>query len=174
MKSATIRKIAIVGPESTGKSTLAAQLARELGTVWVPEFAREYLENLARPYEQKDLLAIAKGQLALEENQLSKANGLLICDTNLLVIQIWSSYKYGSVSKELQGLIQLEAYELHLLTDIDLPWEFDPMRENPDLKERQELFEIYKNELLASRVRFTILTGNEQQRLKKAMAAIGA
>ena len=163
------RKIAIVGPESTGKTTLAQQLAEKLHTVWVPEYAREYLEQLERPYERKDLIDMAKGQLALERNLLSKAQKYLICDTNFLVIKIWSEFKYGTLDPLLEELSNLNSFDLHFLTYIDLPWTFDPQRENPDLEDRARLFELYEAQLKQGRHSYHVLKGNQEDRLQAAM-----
>jgi len=162
-------KIAIVGPESTGKTTLAERLALSLKTAWVPEYAREYLDRLDRPYRQEDLTAIARGQLLIEEQRLAQAQKYLICDTNLLVIKIWSEYKYGSLDPRLAKLIDLHAYSIHFLTYIDLPWTYDPQRENPDLEERKELFQLYEDELKKQGLRYHILKGNEKERLASAL-----
>src|SRR5690606_31123528 len=90
--AARMKKVVILGPESTGKSTLSQQLATHYHTEWVPEYARQYLEELGRPYEQHDLLTIAAGQLGLEDEMAQKAQGLLICDTDLYVIKVWSEH----------------------------------------------------------------------------------
>lgn len=171
---AEIQKIAIVGPESTGKSSLAAQLAEALGTAWVPEYARKYLQQIDRPYLQEDLTEIARGQLALEEAWLPKAKDFLICDTNLLVIKIWSEFKYGNLLPELENLIDLGAYKLHFLTYIDLPWTFDPLRENPSLEDREELFSLYKTNLEEAGVDHQVLKGGEDERLTEALSACRA
>ena len=89
-------KIVLIGPESTGKSTLSAQLADYYHTVWVREFAREYIEGLKRPYEETDLLKIAKGQIELEEEALKTEKRIVFFDTNLIVIKVWSLNAYKS------------------------------------------------------------------------------
>jgi NadR type nicotinamide-nucleotide adenylyltransferase len=164
------KRIAIVGPESTGKTTLAEQLAAELNTLWVPEYARTYLENLERPYVEADLIDIARGQLQAEKQALPRSNDYLICDTNLLVVYIWSLFKYGRVAAELQALMNLESYDLHLLTDIDLPWTYDPQRENPDVEDRKRLFDMYEQELLKGGHPYKVISGSEAERLTQALA----
>jgi deoxyadenosine/deoxycytidine kinase len=141
-----IRKIAITGPESTGKSILAEQLAFHFHTAWVPEYAREYLENIGRPYEEKDILSIAKGQLASEAAYMKSADKYLFCDTELLVTKIY------------------------LLCDIDRPWEYDPMREHPD--KRQYLYDLYYNELNNRRFPFAVIRGTGAGRLPFAVKTI--
>ena len=96
-----VKKIAIVGPESTGKSTLAEGLAKHYQTVWVPEYARGYLNKLGRGYDQSDLIKIAQGQLGLEDECVNDAKRFLFCDTNLVVIKIWSDFKYGNCAPEI-------------------------------------------------------------------------
>ena len=140
-----VKKIAIVGPESTGKSTLAEGLAKHYQTVWVPEYARGYLNKLGRGYDQSDLIKIAHGQLRLEDEWENDAKRFLFCDTNLVVIKIWSDFKYGNCAPEILQRMHERKYDLHLLTNIDLPWEADPQREHPD--KRLELFNLYEKDL---------------------------
>lgn len=163
------RKIAIVGPESTGKSTLSRQLADYYHATWVPEFAREYLNKLNRTYQKHDLLTIAQGQLALEDEAAAN-HKLIFCDTNLLVIKIWSEYKYGDCHPWILEKIKQRSYDLHLLTNIDLPWQEDPQREHPEA--RVQLFHIYKNELVQMGVKFEIISGEKEERLHQAIGIV--
>jgi NadR type nicotinamide-nucleotide adenylyltransferase len=165
-----IKKIAIIGPECTGKSDLSAYLAEHCKTVWVPEYARAYLDNLTRPYEQHDLLTIAHGQLRIEDEWAHDANRLLICDTNLYVIKVWSEFKYGVCSPEIINKIETRKYDLYLLTYIDVPWEADALREHPN--QRDDLYEIYKKEMLNQPVPFFEIKGDRDERRKSAVAAI--
>lgn len=165
-----VRRIAIVGPESTGKTDLARFLAGHYQTTWVPEFARVYLENLHRPYTKDDLLIIARGQIQSENALAKKANRLLFCDTNLVVIKIWSEFKYHTCDPEILTLMNDQKYDLHLLMDVDLPWEDDPLREHPD--KRQELFDLYKAELENTQTNFTIIRGDYALRKESAIKAV--
>jgi NadR type nicotinamide-nucleotide adenylyltransferase len=165
-----IIRIAIVGPESTGKSTLAEQLAKHYNTCFVPEYAREYLNNLKRVYTIGDVVAISKGQMQTEDELALKANKLLICDTTLLVTKIWAEFKYHQAPEWIKENINKRKYNLHLLTSIDLPWMPDPQREHPHLREK--LFEIYQNELAALKVNYTIISGNAEMRLQQAINSI--
>jgi NadR type nicotinamide-nucleotide adenylyltransferase len=165
-----IKKIAIVGPECTGKSDLAQFLARHYKTVWVPEYARMYLDDLARPYNQDDLTVIARGQKRLEEDRISEANGILFFDTTLLVIKVWSEFKYGDCNPEILELLKNSVYDLHLLTYIDIPWVYDPQREHPE--EREELYKIYLQEIKVMNVPFVEIRGEQEQRRKTAIEAI--
>lgn len=168
--SESIIKVCLVGPECTGKSTMASLLAKYYDTVWVPEFARGYIDRLDRPYEESDLPIIAKGQLALEDEHVPKANRVLICDTDLTVIKIWSEYKYGACYPEVLEMYQSRTYDLHLLTGVDVPWDDDPQRENPHL--RQFFYDTFKNELTQHGTNFIEINGTHYERQKKAVAAI--
>lgn len=170
MSQTSIKRIAIVGPECTGKSSIAVSLTSHYKTQWVPEFAREYLNQLGREYVQRDLIEIAKGQLSAEDELAQKATHILICDTNLVVIKIWSEFKYGNCDPEIIQLLNSRMYDLHLLTDIDIPWENDPLREHPN--ERQTLFNIYQSELEKMNVPFIKISGSEEQRNSMAIQAI--
>ena len=128
-----IKKIVVIGPESTGKSTLSEALATALHTVWVPEYAREYLEHLNRPYSETDLQAIARGQLLKEGEVAPLVNKVLICDTDLYVIKVWSEHKYGRCHASILEEIARRKYDLYLLTGIDMPWSPDPLREHAGL-----------------------------------------
>lgn len=161
-----MKKVAIIGPESTGKTSLSRQLAEELGTEWVPEFARSYMESLDRPYVEFDLLEIAKGQLALEKEKCDDASEWLICDTNLVVILIWSQDKFGQIAPALEALFEPEAYETHLLLKPDLPWEYDPMREDPGRLD--ELFEVYRAFLDERAIPYKVIEGLGEKRLENA------
>ena len=165
-----VKKIAIVGPESTGKSTLAQALAEHYKTVWVPEYARGYLDQLLIPYDQSDLIKIANGQLRLEDEWLNDANKLMLCDTNLIVIKIWSEFKFGTCAAEILKKMESRKYDLHLLTNIDLPWQPDPQREHPD--KRQELFDRYEAELKKQKINYTIISGANQGRIESAIKEV--
>lgn len=165
-----VRPIAIVGPECTGKSTLSESLAKHFQTQWAEEYARTYLDNLKRSYTQDDLYTIALGQLNEESIKSKDAREFLFCDTNLLVIKVWSDFKYGFTDERILRLWKPEEYALHFLTQIDVPWVFDPQREHPD--KRDVLFSIYRQELEKLGVPFVTIEGNEQQRLHQAIESI--
>lgn len=166
------KRILILGPESTGKSTLASDLAVYFDEPWVPEFAREYLEILGRPYGFADLLKIAKGQMALEDEKMGKAQKYLFCDTDLRVIQVWSEHKFGKVHDWVKNELDERVYDLILLTDIDLPWEPDPLREHPDPEMRTYFFKKYQQLAEESGFPFLIVSGNQQKRLNSAIEAV--
>jgi nicotinamide riboside kinase len=141
----SIKKIVVIGPESTGKSTLSEALANSLQTIWVPEYARTYLENLGREYTEVDLLEIAKGQLAAEDAAMQTANKYLICDTDLYVIKVWSE---------------------------DIAWTDDPLREHPLPEERQYFYNIYRDIVVQSGCQWADIRGTATERLIAATNAV--
>ena len=165
-------RVVVIGPESTGKSTLSEWLAAHYETMWVPEYARQYIEELPRPYEQEDLLEIAKGQLALEAEREKLANRLLICDTDLHVIKVWSEHKYGNCDPWILAAIAERRYDLYLLTYIDIPWEDDPQREHPDPEMRQYFFNVYKEIVQSSGIPWVEIRGSFEARQEAAVKAI--
>ena len=165
-----IRRIAITGPESTGKSMLASQLAIHFHTAWVPEYAREYLGSLGRTYEEKDILLIAQGQMEQEAEKMKEAGRFLFCDTELLVTKIWSEVKYKRCDPWILANIEDHRYDLYLLCDIDLPWQYDPLREHPG--QRQFLFDLYYNELTGRKFPFAVVRGTGTDRLECALKII--
>lgn len=164
-KKNRMKKIVIIGPESTGKTTLTKSLAKHYNCPFVTEYAREYIDNLNRPYVEDDILKIAKKQIELEDKKHGK---YLFLDTNLIVCKVWSQYKYGRCHPWIIEQIKKREYHHYLLCDIDLKWEKDHQRENPN--NREELFEIYKNELSKSESSFTIISG--ENRIQQAISKI--
>ena len=162
--------MAIIGPECTGKSDLSEYLADEFNTVWVEEYARHYINHLQRPYGPDDLPAIARGQLSLEHEMLSQANNVLICDTNLYVIKVWSLFKYGYCAPEILNEIATQKYDLYLLTYIDIPWVSDPLREHPD--QREELYSFYLQEMKDQPVPFIEIKGDRSHRRRVAKEGV--
>jgi NadR type nicotinamide-nucleotide adenylyltransferase len=162
-----LKRIAITGPESTGKSDLAKALAEHYQTVWVQEYARDYLNNLNCPYDYKDILKIAKGQVKAEEKILKYSNRLIFVDTEMIVLKIWCEVKYGKCHPWILDRLTEQNFELYLLTDIDLPWQPDPLREHPN--KRRELFNLYLDELKKRNLPFEIINSFGQQRLLNAI-----
>ena len=165
-----IRRISITGPESTGKSELAARLAIHYKTAWVPEYAREYLARLDRAYERQDLLSIAQGQVEKENKKSGEAKRYLFCDTDPLVIKIWSHFKYRQCDHRIESMVDDHVYQLYLLCDIDLPWVADPLREHPG--RRKELFDLYLDELSRLGRPYGIIRGIGEERLSNAISII--
>ena len=164
-------KIGIVGPESTGKSTLAGALSEHFKAPLVPEVARMYLQNLKGTYVKEDLLEIARLQQAADRLASGPIPSVIVYDTTLLVIKIWSDYKFGDCHPWILEQEKNEKYDALLLTDIDLPWKPDPLREHPD--KRDELFSIYYRHLLKGTTPFRIISGKGQVRTQRAVAWLG-
>ncbi|MBC8053096.1 MAG: ATP-binding protein [Sphingobacteriaceae bacterium] len=168
----SIKKIAIVGPESTGKSTLAKQLATHYNTVWVPEYARQYCEKLTTPCTWQDEINMFKGQLELEKALLPRANKILICDTTFLTVKIWSDYTFGKSPQEVLDELYRHPYELYLLLDIDLPWQDDPLRDFPHL--REYFMNVWHKELQELNAKYSTISGKNSQRLKTSIDFINS
>ncbi len=165
-------KLAITGPESTGKSTLAEKLAQHYGTDFIPEYSRTYLENFEGQYTEDDVVEIAKAQHNLILEKMTQQASLLIADTEIVVCKIWIEYVFGHSNEIVDNILQEQDFDLYLLCDIDLPWVYDPLRENPDIEERKELFEIYRNTLEQMNVRFEIVRGDDEERVRNAINII--
>jgi NadR type nicotinamide-nucleotide adenylyltransferase len=164
------KRIAITGPESTGKSWLAEKLALQYECRWVPEYAREYLTKLGHPYTYEDILLISHGQLASENQALLTKNKFLFIDTEFLVTKIWCDVKFGICHDWIVQQIEQKPYDLYLLCDIDLPWEPDPLREHPNM--RKLLLYRYLDELQKRDLPFVLISGTGNTRLQSAIEAI--
>ncbi|HMU46868.1 MAG TPA: AAA family ATPase [Chitinophagaceae bacterium] len=170
-----LKKIVILGPESTGKSTLCKQLANHYDTLWCPEYARDYLQKHGKSYKYDDLLTIAKGQVALEEEYIKKFNrkpGVLFIDTDMYVMKVWCEFVFGKCHKWILDQIVKRRYDLYLLCNTDLPWVKDELREYPDLQTRKKLFSIYKDILINQSVSWKEISGDYDERLKSAINAV--
>ena len=168
-------RIVLFGPESTGKTTLAIQLAKHYNTVWVEEYARPYLQNIwnqeRRTCEPKDILPIAFGQIASENKLAKRADKVLICDTDLLETKVYSQEYYGGyVDPLLEKGAGESKYDLHFLTYIDTPWEADDLRDRPD--QREQMFQAFKKALEDNNRPYILLKGDEENRLNIATKAI--
>jgi len=162
-------RISVTGPESTGKSWLAQHLAGHYKTLWVPEYARKYLESINRPYNYDDILVIAQKQFE-EENSLAQKTDLLFCDTDLCVTSIWCNVKYGKCHHWITEKLEQNHYGLYLLCDIDLPWQYDPLREHPEM--RATLFGMYQDLLSGHGFNYRIVCGTGDERLQNAIAFV--
>ena len=168
-------KVVLFGPESTGKTTLARQLARYYNSVWVPEYAREYLQNKwnneRKTCEPIDLLPIAYGQMKLENDLAQKTNTVLLCDTNLLETKVYSeAYYSGTCDPLLEEYALKNTYDLYFLTYIDTPWEADDLRDKPE--ERLEMFQTFQATLIKYKIPFILLKGSKKERLEQAVEHI--
>ena len=164
-----MKKLIITGPEATGKTTLARQLAGELATLWVPEYARTYLEG-RQGYVEADLLEIARGQQKREQAYALEACGVLVCDTSLEVIYVWSEYRYGRVHPWIVNQLSADPGDLYLLCYPDLPWEPDPLRENPH--DRDALFGRYMQLLEHFGLAYSVIKGFGEVRALEAVRTI--
>jgi len=189
-----LKKIAIIGPESTGKSTLCEQLAEHYHTLWCPEYAREYLLEHGMDYTYHDLLTIAKGQVALEEKYIrltgqssqsiapDKPGGdsrltthdsrLHFIDTDMYVMKVWCEFVFGKCHQYVLDQIGERKYDLYFLCNVDLPWTPDELREYPDLETRQKLYEIYKNMMTNQSVPCVEISGDSEKRFVTAVRAV--
>jgi len=169
-------KIAIVGPESSGKSTLCAALAAHYRCAWMKEYARVYLEERGADYTQQDLLHIAAGQLMGEAETAKLAHehgpGLFFCDTDMLTIKIWSLEVFSKCHPIITELARDVLYDHWLLCRPDLPWVPDPLRENPH--DRDRLFAVWESELKKLRKPYTIICGSRSEREKLAVEVVDA
>ncbi|MEZ5045517.1 MAG: ATP-binding protein [Chitinophagaceae bacterium] len=160
-----IFKIAVVGGESTGKTTLSKALALTYETLVVPEYARDYLLALQSEYTESDLIQIAKGQLSLEEKYTLKANKLLFLDTDFLVLQLWSEMKFNTCHKYILNHLSTNSVGAYILTKPDFDWVYDPLREHPNVRDRQLIFRWYQELILSTNKALCIVEGDNEQRL---------
>ena len=171
-------RVALTGPESTGKSTLSRLLAAHYRTSHAPEYARAYLEQHGPAYTLPDLEAIARGQLAAEAQAAAEAAAaqrpVVFFDTDLLVIKIWAEHAFGQCPAWIVQHLEQQQHDLTLLLHVDLPWEPDPLREHPDPAQRQLFYEWYRRELQALPGHFVEINGASAQRLAQAVAAVDA
>jgi len=195
MEQKPLIKIAVIGPESTGKSTLCELLAKHYNTQWCPEYAREYLLKYGMNYSYDDLLYIAKQQLALEDaysssmvngqwsiinNPATKTHSqltihhspLLFIDTDMYVMKVWCEFVFGKCHKWILEQIVTRKYDLYLLCNTDLPWVKDELREYPDLKTRDRLYQIYKDIVINQSTPWIDISGSPDERLQKAIKAV--
>lgn len=159
-------KIAIVGPECSGKTTLSKALAEHWKEPFVEEYSREYLEQLGRNYNQDDLLEIAKGQLEKEYLMAEDAEHFLICDTNTLVVKIWAEVRFGRAQNWIERQFLEKPYQLYVLCGHEgIDWEYDDLREHPD--ERPELYDLYRKALVKAGKRFIEVEGENEKRIER-------
>ncbi len=179
----TIKKFVVIGPESTGKSTLCSQLAAYHKTSWVPEYAREFLEKNGTDYSYNDLLTIAKGQINLEEqiedevlkirviptsNIEHQTSNILFIDTDMYVMKVWCEFVFNKCHNWILNRIAERSYNGYLLCNTDLPWVKDDLREYPDVATRNKLYHYYKDLLINQSVPWTDINGSYDERLAKA------
>jgi NadR type nicotinamide-nucleotide adenylyltransferase len=169
-KNKHILRIALIGPESTSKSTLSEELARYYQTVWVPEYARTYLKDLHRKYTLDDILLIAQEQFKQEQELIKTADHFIFADTELIVSKVWCTDVFNTCPDWITANADNYPYDLYLLTYPDLPWEEDPLRENPH--RRMYFFDWYERELKKANANYAVIKGIGGERLKNAISAV--
>lgn len=173
-----IKKVVIIGPESTGKSTLAEKLAAHYKTTWIKEYAREYLLKNGTDYSFENLLDVAKGQIANEESGVRSSefgtpnSELVFLDTDMYVMKVWCEFVFDKCHHWIMNRIVERKYDLYLLCNVDLPWVKDELREYPDLVNRQKLYHHYKDIMINQSVPWVDISGGYQERLEKAINAV--
>lgn len=171
MANSPIIKIAIIGPESTGKSVLSEQLAKHFNTVFVPEYAREYfLEKTIEGHTMEDIIRIYQKQVQWENEMIKSANKFLICDTNLISGKVWSDVVFKNAPQFILDNLKQMDHDLYLVCDIDLPWVPDEQRRNE--YNRKEIMQMHLNELKKLNAKFELVGGKGEARLKNAITAI--
>ena len=174
MSSNSIKKIAVIGPESAGKSMLCETLSAHYQTIWCPEYAREYLTVRGSNYEYVDLLHIAKGQIALEEEYIIRlsdqsSSSLLFIDTDMHVMKVWCEYLFQQCHKFILDQIATRTYDAYLLCKPDIPWVQDDLREYPDEATRQTLYHYYKDLMIHQNIPWIEIEGDYEERTQRAI-----
>ena len=174
--NSSLKKIVILGPESTGKSILCTQLAKHYNTQCCPEFAREYLLAHGNNYSYDNLLTVAEEQLKLEEKTIQAANAkqksAIFIDTDMYVMKVWCEFVFDKCHPWILNQVAERKYDLYLLCKSDLPWVKDELREYPDLQTREKLFRIYKDLMINQSAPWIVVSGNHKQRLQNAVDAV--
>jgi NadR type nicotinamide-nucleotide adenylyltransferase len=174
-----VNKIVIIGPESTGKSTLCEQLAAHFNSIWVKEYAREYLLKNGHNYTYENLLDIAKGQVDSEQlavgswqSEAENIKSPIFIDTDMYVMKVWCEFVFEKCHHWILNRIVERKYDLYLFCNIDIPWVKDELREYPDLENRQKLYHHYKDILINQNVPWIDISGSYEERLIKAIEAV--
>ncbi|SFH13958.1 AAA family ATPase [Pedobacter insulae] len=168
--NSAIKKIAIVGPESTGKSTISKALAKHYQVPWVPEYARYYCAALTADCTLQDEINMFHGQVALEESVLAiTESDFIICDTTFLTVKIWSDEMLGETPQIVTDALQAKPYDFYVLLDIDLPWMEDPLRDFPHM--REHFMSVWHKELKFLNANYVVV-GGLNDRLQNVIEAI--
>jgi NadR type nicotinamide-nucleotide adenylyltransferase len=169
-KNNSVIRIALIGPESTAKSTLSEALALHYKTVWVREYSRNYLSAINRKYTLEDILTIAKEQLEQEKKALIHANRLLFADTELIISKVWCEDVFQTCPPWITEKLEEFKYDFYLLTYPDLAWEQDDVRENPN--RRAFFYDWYESELQRIHADYAVIKGDGKVRFDNCITAI--
>lgn len=164
------KAIVITGPESTGKTTLAKDLAAHFSTIWVPEYARTYVETLNRPYTYADVEIIAKTQIKEFEKAVYSQQKYVFFDTFLIITHVWFLHVYKHEPKWIESAIKNCNVDLYLLCKPNITWEYDPVRENPT--NRDFLYDWYKRELIRYGKKFIEIDQIGKKRSQQAIESV--
>jgi len=162
-----LHKIAILGPESTGKSKVATRLSEHFNAGFVPEYSREYFHGREYKYNIDDLVSIGRGQIENENVIADQSQNMLICDTELITISVWSQIVFNKVPSYITEMIQKSSYNLFLLCNLDVEWTADPLRRNEH--NRQYIYNLFVKELERYNFNYRIVAGIGDERLKNAV-----
>jgi NadR type nicotinamide-nucleotide adenylyltransferase len=163
-------RICLTGPECIGKTTLAAQLARELGVSWVPEYAREYALTCGHELSADDVESIARGQIA-NEDQVT--GNIVILDTDLLSTVVYARHYYGTSPEWIEQAARARRADLYLLLDTDIAWEPDAARDAGG-DQREDLFDAFRAALDEFEAQWEIVSGVGEERVSAAKTIIAA
>jgi NadR type nicotinamide-nucleotide adenylyltransferase len=170
------KRVVVVGAESTGTTTLAADLASALGTVWVPEFGREYSALKQQRGEliwtSKEFLAIAREQTRRENAAARRCNGILICDTNAFATTLWHRRYLGAEFPPLESFASACRADLYLLTGDEIPFVQDGLRDGEGI--RHQMHRWFEEALPRTGVPWVLIRGSREERLKCSLAAVRA
>jgi NadR type nicotinamide-nucleotide adenylyltransferase len=168
--TARVIRVCLHGPESTGKTTLARELAEHFRTLFVPEFGRLYCEAFGNECDAADLRAIVRGQLLMNGAAERKANRILILDTDPVMTAIWADVLLGSRPVDLDEVD--DPADLYLLAEVDVPFAADSIRFFPDQKTRETFFARCRAELERRSLPYVTISGDRATRRNRAIAAI--
>jgi NadR type nicotinamide-nucleotide adenylyltransferase len=169
-KCRTIKKVALLGAESTGKTTLAATLATHYGTVWVPEYAREFLGTTKGVRLPEFMVPIALGHVCLESSVRENADRILFSDSCLLATSVWSMHYFGSCDQIILEMVDREVYDLYILLDTDVPWVSDGLRDSES--SRDEIHQLLQYELIKRKLPYVLISGTFEERIEKSREII--
>ena len=165
-------KVVVTGPESTGKTEICRFLASSFGTEFIPEYAREYVASLDRPYTYRDVEKIARMQVKQLRQYGEEDRAILFLDTYLVITKVWFREVYGRIPRWIDARLAEAGIDLFLLCYYDIDWIPDPVRENPGPR-RAHLYASYLEEIRQLGSPVEIIRGSGTQRFNNAQMAVG-